>query len=123
MSGTYLDPLTASFVLTSAPDFQRVDNPVLQSVYIRLTTRRGSCFWDLGFGSTLQELQRLKAGPTILREVETRVRDALQPMVDAGELLELDVTAEKVARDRVDLVLSAQDAGRRPLRFTTFVRV
>ena len=119
----HVDPLSASFALTSSDDLQRSANPVLQSVYMRLSIRRGTAFWDPDLGSDLPGLAGEHVVGDVEREVEDRARVALQPMVDAGELLELSIAASKVGRHRVDLVIRAIDAGLRPLNFTHFVQV
>ncbi len=119
----HIDPQTAGFVLTTSDDFQRSSNPVLQSMYMRLAIRRGTAFWDPNLGSDLPTLTSEHVVGDVEREVEDRARVALQPMLDAGELLELELAAERVATNRVDLVIRATDAALRPLEFTHFVRV
>ncbi len=119
----YINPTTADYVQTLGDDLQQADNPVLQSVYLRLATERGTCFWDPDFGSKLHTLAAAKIGPDIERQVVTLVEAALQPMVDAGELLDLAVAAQRVARNRVEFAVRFYDAGLRPLEFTHFVRV
>lgn len=118
-----IDPASRSYVLTAGGDFDSVANPVLEAVNIRLSTEKGSCFWDLDFGSELHTLRQAKVGPDILRRVEDLVLSALQPMVDAGELLDLEIGAELVTPTRVDALIRALDAAHRPLSFTHFVRV
>jgi len=119
----YIDPSAAAFVQTPGNDLQRTDNTTLQSMWLRLATRRGSCFWDPDFGSRLHELVATKIGANVERVVVGHVEQALQPMTDAGELLDLEVAAQRVGRNRVEMVLRAFDAGLRPLEFTHFVRV
>lgn len=119
----HLDPISRSLVRSTGGDWERGDNPTLESLILRLGTWRGSCFWDLSFGSTLHLLPQSKITSTLERDVEDRVRTALAPMVDAGELLGLAVTVRRAERNRAEMVVHALDAGRRPLTFTTFVAV
>ena len=119
----YLNPLTRDLVQTVDWDWLRVTNPTLEAIHIRLHTERGSCFWDLSFGSTLHLLPTETISADRVRDVEDRVRTALQPMVDAHEISGLTIHATRVARNRVDLSVQCLDAGRRPVTFTTFVQV
>ena len=119
----YIDPNTRDFVLTSSDDWQALENPVAQSMYLCLATQRGTCFWDLESGSTLHLLTRETMGSKIEADAEARALEALQPMVDAGEIQSVQVSASKAAQHRLELRLSARDSGQRPITFTTFVRV
>lgn len=123
MAGAYIEPVEHDYVLTASDDLEQPDNPVLQSMVIRLLTWRGSCWWDLNFGSTLHLMPTEKLSGSIERDAETRAADALQPMLDAGELLELEVSAERVDRNRLELSVRCTDAGRRPLSFTRCIEV
>lgn len=119
----HIDSLTASYVLTAGTDLEAISNPTLESVYLRLSTHRGSCFWDPDLGSRLHELSATKATAGITREAEDLVAEALAPMVTAGELLDLEIATQIVQRGRIEIVLRATDVARRPLLFTHFVRV
>lgn len=119
----YLDPLTRDFVLTRAHDLTAVSNPTLEEMLLRLGTQRGTCFWDLDFGSSLHLLPQEKIGPTTERDVENRARFALKPMIDAKQITGLALKATRVDRNRVDLAGRCSDAGQRPLSFNTFVAV
>jgi len=119
----HVNPLTGGFDLTLSNDLERAANPTLQSVYLRLVTRRGTVWWDAELGSDLPALASEHVVGDVAREIEDRARVALQPMVDAGELYDLELAAQRVDRHRVDLVVRAVDAGLRPLEFTHFVRV
>lgn len=119
----YIDPVTRSFVLTSSRDLKRSTSATLEELTLRLLTHRGSCFWDLSFGSTLHLLPAEKIGPTTSRDVENRARVALQPMVDARTISALEVRAGRVDRNRVELGLRCKDARGAPITFTTWVPV
>jgi len=121
-SGARLDPLTRDFVATSG-DFDSITNPTLEELQLRVLTHRGTCFWDLEFGSTLHRLPTEKIAGALERDVADRARDALRPMERAGQISGVRVEVERIDRNRVDMRLSALDAGRRPLRFQAFVEV
>lgn len=124
MSGAYIESITRDLVVTGAKDLQRPASPLLQAIYLRLATHRGSCFWDPSFGSTLHELAASHpSAVTVARDVDARVRDALQPLIDSGDLKQLDVTVTRQGRHQVALAVSVKDAGRRTITFTTFVQV
>lgn len=118
-----LNSLTRDYAQTTGGDFEQLDNPTLESLKLRLMTQKGSCFWDLEFGSTLHELPRTKIGADVLRDVENRARTALAPMVRAKEILDLSVQVARTAVNRVEMALNCRDAGGRPLRFSTWVAV
>ena len=117
-----VDPILRDLVLTSTGDLSADDNPVAEELTLRLLTERGSAWWDLTFGSRLAQLAGEKAGPDLERRVEGEVRGALKPMVDAGAITSLQVTVSR-GMGRVDLEVRAMDARRRPVQFTTFVRM
>lgn len=119
----HLDSITRSLVLTRSRDVQRVANPTQQHMLLRLQTHRGTCWWDPTFGSTLHLLTQEKIGPAIERDVEDRARTALRPMTATRELLDLVMTAQRTATNRVELALRARDAGRRPITFSLWVAV
>lgn len=116
------DPTTGD-ILVEGGDYVAVDNPVFDAVALLLDTRQGSCFWDLTFGSRLHELPQRGMRAGIEREAENIVAEALQRLVDAGDITELTVTATRVGRSRLQLVASAFDTGRRQLQWTRWVAV
>lgn len=64
------------------------DQSVVTRAYLRLQTRRGSFWRDPTFGSRLFTIQTLEnAGPKVQRFAE----EALAPLVEAGEILSVEV--------------------------------
>lgn len=119
----HLDPILRDLVLTAGGDLQAVDNPTRQAVVLRLLTERGSCFWDLTFGSTLHEMPRAKIVANAERDAEDRARSALRPLLDSQEISALSISVSRVDRNRIEMAVSCRDAGQRPIQFTMFVAV
>lgn len=119
----YINPQTQQLERLASGALRSVSGAeaVQQSMYIRLTTRRGSVIWDPSFGSRLHEIVTKRADT--VQRVEAYVREALEPMVLAGELLELQVQAQASGRNRIDYLVSAVDAGRRPVTFQNWVQL
>ena len=122
MSGARIDPSTRDLVLTTATDLARPSSPVEASMQTRLATRRGTCFWDVTFGSDLGNLVGT-APRGAVDQVENAARAALQPMVAQRDITNLSVTAQAAGQGRVDVTVTAQDGRRRPITWRTFVRV
>jgi len=123
MGGLFIDPLTRDAAFTLSGDLQQADNPAAAHAHRRLATRRGSVVWDVEFGSTLHEIRTLDAQTT--QRVEASVKGALRPMVEAGEISHLVVSAERSSEvpGRVDFVVDAVDALQRPFRIPSWVQV
>lgn len=109
--------------LDTSVDLVRETNPVRQAVQLRLTTERGSCFWDVAFGSTLHELRQAKVTATFSVDLESRIRTALRPMTTAGELTILGFRHERPTKDRWHVQFFGADRGRRPITFDLFLEV
>lgn len=78
-----------------AGDLLPAANPTLEAVALRLQTRKGTCFWDATFGSTLHELNRTTITARTRADVEDRIRSALKPLLDAGGLTSLSFEHER----------------------------
>lgn len=119
----FLDTSINDITQLAGGDLTPVDNPVLESIKIRIHTARGSVLWDPAFGSRLHLLPRETIRGSLDRLVVDRVLEALQPMVIAKEISGLEVTASRVERNRIEMFVRCYDSGSRPLRFTTWVAV
>lgn len=117
----WVDPQTRDVVLDRSGRLSAKGQPAAEHLYRRVTTHRGSCAWDPSFGSALHEL--VKSAADLERDAIARVEQAVQPMLDAGELVELEVHAERVERGRLAIVIRATDAGLREVGFTTFLEL
>ena len=119
----YIDPATRDFVIEISGDLQEETLPTRQHLYFRLFTERGSCFWDMNFGSTLHELQQAKITRTFQVDLEDRVRTALADMIDEGEIDELAFTHERLGSNRWHCRIGCVDVAQRPLAFDLWVEV
>ncbi|HND28871.1 MAG TPA: hypothetical protein PKY30_24405 [Myxococcota bacterium] len=113
--GVAVDPITGDLTLSGGKLVVET-SPVRAELVARIKTHKGSCFWDLSFGSTLHELKKVSS--SALRDIEERVRAALRPM----SLDSLQVVVERVDVGRIDLAVQASKAGR-PVAARVFVRV
>lgn len=118
----HLDPETMDYVLTASRDWEPASSLTAESMLLRVRTERGTWWWDSAFGSTLHELVR-SARPNPEQDVVDAIESALDPMVDAGEISDLEVAAERTARGRVDVAIRCTDSAHRPLTMTLFVQV
>lgn len=118
-----IDPVTQDLCLDVSGRLVVETNPVYQAVYLRLNTRRGTCFWDVAFGSTLHELQQAKITSTFQPDLEDRIRTALQPMIDAKEISDLAFEHERPSGNRWHCRLTVLDAGKRLLGWELWVEV
>ena len=119
----YVDPTTGQFQRQASGALKKVAGAgaVAQSVYMRLSTRKGSVLWDPHFGSRLHEVLVMRSNTP--RQVEVYIREALRPMEVAGELQDLVVSVEASGRNRVNYAVSATDAGKRPVVFSAWVQL
>lgn len=117
-----IDTLMGDFERTTRGDLV-VDpaDATRQEMWLRLTIRRGSMWADLNLGCRLHELAKRSIGPGVEQVAMDMARDALQPMLDAGRLTDLELGAQKVDRSRLQLSVRAQDAAGRPVTFMRFV--
>lgn len=119
----FLDPITRDLVRLSSGDLKPSSNPTLEGMALRLRTRRGTCWWDVTFGSTLHELGQAKITRTFAADVEDRIRTALQPMIDEGEVSDLAFEHERPETNRWHTRLACRDAAQRPLAWDVWVEV
>lgn len=119
----YVDPASHDLVQTAGHDLQTSSSPLQEAVIRRLLTERGSCFWDLAYGSTLHELPRLAIRQNMEGELEARARAALEPLRVAGKVRSLTVAATRADRNRMELAVQVLGAHQERVVFTTFVRV
>lgn len=119
--GAWVDPATRDFLVDSSGRLVVKSQSAAEHLYRRVTTQRGSCLWDLNFGSTLFKL--VKTSADLERSAVDRVEQAIAPMVEAGELVDVEVSAEREGRSRLNITIQATDAGMREVGFTTFLEL
>lgn len=117
-----IDTLTGDFERTTRGDLV-VDpaDATRQEMWLRLTVERGSMWADLTYGCRLHELTKRSMAPGIEQVAMDMARDALQPMLDAGRLTDLELGCQRVGQTRLQLSVRASDAAGRPVTFTRFV--
>lgn len=122
MSDTYIDPITADY-LPSAGDLARDPaDGLANAVYLRVMTPLGSWWADTTLGSRLHELQREKDVPRVQRLAVQYVQQCLQPLVDDGRALAIDVQAAHWP-GRLNLLVTITDAGQAERTFDYFIKV
>lgn len=122
MSDTYIDPTTADYVHLDG-DLQRdLAGGLGVAVYLRVMTPLGSWWADPTLGSRLHELQRQKDLPRVQRLAVQYVQQCLQPLVDDGRALAVDVQAEHEP-GRLNLLVTITDAGQAERTFNYFIKV
>lgn len=122
MSDTYIDPNTADYVQLDG-DLQRdLAGGLGVAVYLRVMTPLGSWWADPTLGSRLHELQREKDVPRVQRLAVQYVQQCLQPLIDDGRALAVDVQAEH-APGRLNLLVTITDAGQAERTFNYFIKV
>lgn len=108
--------------LTARGDLEPHDGAPDEEMRLRLLCERGTAFWDKTFGSRLAALARSgRRTPALGRELEAAVREALDPMVSAGRLKRVLVTV--TVGDLVAILVTGEDAARRPFEVPLFVEV
>ena len=122
MSDTYIDPTTADYVQLDG-DLQRdLAGGLGVAVYLRVMTPLGSWWADPTLGSRLHELQREKDVPRVQRLAVQYVQQCLQPLIDDGRALAVDVQTEHVP-GRLNLLVTITDAGQAERTFNYFIKV
>lgn len=88
-----------AFISPDTRDYDGSQVTGLQNaVYLRLTTPRGSLWHDPTLGSRLHLLAREKDVARVRRLGEEYVREALQPLLDDGRALALEVSGIRLER-------------------------
>lgn len=118
-----IDPTTRDLVLEADGRLGVPADPIAAAVDLRISTHRGSCFWDPAFGSTLHELAQAKIGASFQQDLESRIRVALKPMVDDGRLADIAFEHSRSEANRWDVRVVCLTAARTPIVATTWIEV
>lgn len=118
-----IDPLLLDLVASDRGDLTTSTDTLYEAVHLRLTTARGTCFWDRTFGSTLHTFARSKITKRTAAELEDAVRDALVPLLESKELSALAFEHDRPAPNRWHIRLSALARSRRRFTYDLFVEV
>ena len=122
MSDTYIDPSTGDYVQASGDLARDPADGLANAVYLRVMTPLGTWWADTTLGSRLHELQREKDMPRVQRLAVQYVQQCLQPLVDDGRALAVDVQPEH-APGRLNLLVTITDAGQAERTFDFFIKV
>lgn len=122
MSDTYIDPITGDYVQAFGDLARDPADGLANAVYLRVMTPLGSWWADPTLGSRLHELQREKDVPRVQRLAVQFVQQCLQPLVDDGRALGIDVQSEHTP-GRLNLLVTITDAGQAERTFDFFIKV
>ena len=93
------------------------------AIYLRLTTPRGSLWHDPTLGSRLHLLAREKDVARVRRLGEEYVREALQPLLDDGRALALEVSGIRLERGFIVVLGQITDANGKAVPINQWVVV
>jgi len=100
---------------------------IMNNIYLSLMVSRGSFFADPAFGSRLYLLQRSKNTETTARLAIDYCKEALQWMIDAGKIKNIEVSYERDRTQdmhRLKLLIEVTPLNsNEPVAFTTFIEV
>ncbi len=84
---------------------------LLNAVYLRIDTPRGSYWDDINFGSRLYLLQREKDLPNRQQRAREYVAEALQPLLDDGRAESIETRTEQLGDGRLRILVKVFQAG------------
>lgn len=90
-----IDPTTGAYVESGATLLRDPANGLANAVYLRIATPLGSYWADPTMGSRLHELTREKDVPRVERLAKQYCEQALQPLLDDGRVLSLNVATQR----------------------------
>lgn len=98
-------------------------NGLANAVYLRLMTPLGGWWRDATLGSRLHELVRQKDLSRISVLAKQYAQTALQPIVDDGRALKIEVSTEQLHNGRLNLLVEVTSASNEVLTFKHPVKV
>ncbi len=119
----YVDPITRDYAYTAGAFARDPAAGLANAVYLRLMTPLGSYWADAMLGSRLHELQREKDVARIGVLARQYAEQALQPILDDGRAVAIDVTVEQPKNSRLLLLIEVTDAAGRKRTFQHPVKV
>lgn len=97
------------YIVTSSAQLQRERAPITRALF-RLKCRHGKFVYDSGMGNKCWNIQSLAEGE---RKAEQYIKDALQPILDDGEISEVVVGNVEINNDTgalaVDVKIKVDD--------------
>ncbi|EEG08947.1 phage GP46 family protein [Pseudogulbenkiania ferrooxidans] len=113
-----------AFISPQTRDYDGTQVTSLENaVYLRLTTPRGSLWHDPTLGSRLHLLAREKDVARVRRLGEEYVREALQPLLDDGRALSLEVFGIRLERGFIAVYAQLTDANGNAVPLNAWVPV
>lgn len=107
-----IDPVTGDFVSAPGGRFAECD-PLENILALVFLLDRGAWEGDIELGNRFAELRRATVADGAERRLEDLVRDAVQWLVDEGEIEEIKVTVERYARGMFAFEVDVTPVGRR----------
>ena len=119
----YISPITSDYVMQDGTALRDIANGLANAVYIRLMTPLGSYWRDANLGSRLHELQREKDLKRVGKLAKQYAETALQPLIDDGRAIAIEVTIEQPHNSRMHLLIAVTNAAFEVLRFQHPVKI
>ncbi|EKD4439703.1 phage GP46 family protein [Citrobacter freundii] len=111
-----IDPVTGDYTGDST-------DSLANAVYLRLMTPLGSWWAAPSLGSLLHTLQREKDTPRVRKLARQYAEQALQPLLDDGRAISIDITAERYQPGWLLLLITVTSAGVSPQTWKYPVKV
>lgn len=120
---TYIDPITADYVLANGATVRDPLGGLANAVYLRLMTPLGSYWADPSLGSSLHELTREKDLSRIAVLAKQYAERALKPIIDDGRATRILVAVERLkdasaaGRHQLSIEVDATNGERKTFQF------
>lgn len=111
-----IDPITRDY---SGARLETLGN----AVYLRIMTPLGEYWADPTVGSKLHLLQREKDLPRVALLAQQYSEQALQPLIDDGRALSVEVSVERPHNGWLHLLIEVADAGGHTGVFDYYIKV
>lgn len=120
---TWIDPVTGDYRIEAGAPLRDAAGGLANAVYLRLMTPLGAYWAQPDVGSRLHELARTKDLARVAVLARQYAEQALQPLIDDGRALAMEVSTERPRNGRLHLRIQVQAASGERLIFTHPVKV
>lgn len=118
-----INPTTGDYIYTDGSVQLDPANGLANAVYLRLMTPLGSWWRDATLGSRLHELVRQKDLVRVSVLAKQYAQNALQPIIDDGRALKIEVNTEQPHNSRLNLLIEVTSASNEVFTFKHPVKV